>query len=61
MIQLLNKDYPESRMGGPTFDSLKNNPWFYNVDWDLLEKRKIGAPIYEMEMNHDRTEEELEG
>lgn len=28
MEQLLNKFEPESRMGGPTFDSLKNNPWF---------------------------------
>ena len=44
-------------MGGPNFESLKNNPWFYNVEWDLLERRKLGGPIYEMNLNIIATEE----
>ena len=57
MIQLLNKDYPESRMGGPNFESLKSNPWFYNIDWDLLMEKKLSSPIYEMNLNILATEE----
>jgi cGMP-dependent protein kinase len=31
--QLLNKFEPESRMGGPTIESLKNNAWFEHISW----------------------------
>jgi cGMP-dependent protein kinase len=33
MEQLLNKNEPEGRLGGPTFMSLKNNPWFEGINW----------------------------
>lgn len=35
MDQLLNKKIPESRLGGPTFNSLKKNPWFNDFSWVL--------------------------
>ena len=52
--QLLNKFEPENRLGGPTFDSLKNNPWFEKTNWviydliletSLLEEI-VESPIY---------------
>ena len=33
MEQLLNKHQPDSRLGGPTFSCLKENPWFVRFDW----------------------------
>jgi hypothetical protein len=41
MDQLLNKNEPEGRLGGPTFMSLKNNPWFENINWEDLYERKL--------------------
>lgn len=56
MDQLLNKNEPESRLGGPTFMSLKNNPWFENINWDDLYQRKIDAPKFDRNLNKEGTE-----
>ena len=33
MDQLMNKYNPESRLGGPSFKCLKENPWFSRINW----------------------------
>lgn len=42
MEQLLNKEDPDSRMGGPSLTSLKNNPWLEKINWVLkyLHRKK---------------------
>ena len=51
MDQLLNKNQPQSRLGGPTFSSLKNNPWFQNINWDDLYEKKLQAPEFNRNNN----------
>lgn len=31
--------------------SLKNNPWFENINWDDLYERKLEAPKFERNLN----------
>lgn len=59
MDQLLNKNEPESRLGGPTFMSLKNNPWFQNINWDDLYERKLDAPKFDRNLNKEGTQFEI--
>lgn len=51
MDQLLNKNEPESRLGGPSFVSLKNNPWFESINWDDLYEKKLFAPKFDRNLN----------
>ena len=51
MEQLLNKNEPEGRLGGPTYMSLKNNPWFEPINWEDLYDKKLEAPQVERNMN----------
>lgn len=60
MDQLLNKNEPESRLGGPTFASLKNNPWFENINWDDLYEKKLEAPEFTRNNNIEGEDFELE-
>ncbi len=60
MDQLLNKNEPESRLGGPTFASLKGNPWFENINWDDLYEKKLEAPEFTRNNNIEGEDFELE-
>lgn len=55
MEQLLNKNEPEGRLGGPTYMSLKNNPWFESINWEDLYDKKIDSPRFERNLNREGT------
>ena len=48
MEQLLNKEDPDSRMGGPSLTSLKNNPWLEKINWVLkyLHRKKYFRKVW---------------
>lgn len=53
MDQLLNKNEPEARLGGPSFAFLKNHLWFEHVNWEDLYQRKLEAPLFDRSPNVD--------
>lgn len=59
MEQLLNKNEPEGRLGGPTYMSLKNNPWFESINWEDLYDKKIDSPRFERNLNREGTQYEI--
>lgn len=32
-------------MGAESFNDLKEHPYFYDIDWDAVERLKIESPI----------------
>ena len=40
-VKMLNKD-PKKR---PTLEQLMSDPFFEDIDWDLLQKKKLSPPV----------------
>lgn len=44
LLGLLEKN-PIKRLGAGGAEEVKTQPWFKNVDWDLMLEKKISAPF----------------
>jgi len=44
ILQLLKKD-PKERLGSKGFHEIKNHRWFSNIDWDLINEKKVTPPF----------------